>query len=170
MTRARRATIANFVEQAYLALDQVDYYRVLGVVSSCTTDDVRTAYYKLAAKLHPDLHGLDSPSDFRTKLTTVFSRIVEAYKVLSDDKRRADYDVALARGNLRLRSGASTRPPPVEQGIQNPSAKRFFQLGLAALNDNSPKSAITNFKLALKLEPDCKVILDKIAEAEQLLS
>jgi curved DNA-binding protein CbpA len=88
-TEKIRAAIEQFVDRAYAALEQTDYYRVLGMSSAASEQEIRDAYYKLAARLHPDIHGEGLDPDFRRKLTTVFSRVVEAYRVLSDPVRPA---------------------------------------------------------------------------------
>src|ERR1022692_1484782 len=62
-----------------------DYYDVLGVNRGASEDEVRTAFRKLAFKLHPDRNA--SP-DAETK----FKEINEAYEVLSDQQRRREYD------------------------------------------------------------------------------
>lgn len=60
-----------------------DYYNVLGVEKSASKDDIKKAFYKLAAKYHPDKKGGDEAK---------FKEINEAYQTLSDDKKRKEYD------------------------------------------------------------------------------
>src|SRR3989338_4841195 len=60
-----------------------DYYNVLGVSKNATQDDIKKAFRKLAHKYHPDKGGTDE---------TKFKEITEAYSVLSDDKKRREYD------------------------------------------------------------------------------
>ena len=45
--------------------------------SAASTEEIRDAYYKLASRLHPDVHGEGIDPDFRRRLTSVFSRVVE---------------------------------------------------------------------------------------------
>jgi molecular chaperone DnaJ len=59
-----------------------DYYSVLGVDKKATPDDIKKAFRKLAHKHHPDKGGSDD----------TFKEITEAYSVLSDDKKRREYD------------------------------------------------------------------------------
>jgi molecular chaperone DnaJ len=60
-----------------------DYYQVLGVTKSASEDDIKSAFRKLAQKYHPDKKGGDE---------TKFKEASEAYSVLSDKKKRAEYD------------------------------------------------------------------------------
>ena len=60
-----------------------DYYSVLGVSKNATKDDIKKAFRKLAHKYHPDKGGTDESK---------FKEITEAYSVLSDDKKRREYD------------------------------------------------------------------------------
>jgi len=62
----------------------------LGVPKNSSDDDIRKAYRKLALQWHPDRH---SGSEEQTKMATQkFQDIGEAYTVLSDPKKKRDYD------------------------------------------------------------------------------
>jgi molecular chaperone DnaJ len=63
-----------------------DYYEILGVKKSATSDDVRKAFRKLARKYHPDVNLGDKSSEEK------FKAISEANEVLSDPKKRKIYD------------------------------------------------------------------------------
>ncbi|MEU7002849.1 molecular chaperone DnaJ [Nonomuraea sp. NPDC046570] len=65
-----------------------DYYAVLGVPKSATADEIKKAYRKLARQYHPDANQ-GSPEK-----ETKFKEVSEAYDVLSDGKRRKEYDEA----------------------------------------------------------------------------
>jgi len=62
---------------------QKDYYNVLGVNKGASQDEIKKAYYKLAHQFHPDKKGGDEGK---------FKEINEAYQVLSDKDKRAQYD------------------------------------------------------------------------------
>ncbi|MEV0381853.1 molecular chaperone DnaJ [Nonomuraea sp. NPDC050643] len=65
-----------------------DYYAVLGVPKTATADEIKKAYRKLARQYHPDTNQGDSAKE------TKFKEVSEAYDVLSDNKRRKEYDEA----------------------------------------------------------------------------
>ena len=62
-----------------------DYYRILGIAQSSAAGEVKTAFRKLARETHPDLSG--DPRNYER-----FVLIREAYDVLTDEKKRAEYD------------------------------------------------------------------------------
>lgn len=67
-------------------MSQYDYYKTLGVSSDAPPEEIKKAYRKLALETHPDRNPNDSAAEER------FKRISEAYAVLTDSQKRAQYD------------------------------------------------------------------------------
>ena len=60
-----------------------DYYEILGIPKNASKDDIKKAFRNLAHKYHPDKKGGDEQK---------FKEASEAYSVLSDDKKRSEFD------------------------------------------------------------------------------
>ncbi|GAG09268.1 unnamed protein product, partial [marine sediment metagenome] len=69
-----------------------DYYKILGVNKNATKEELKKAYRKLALKYHPDKNKGDKDAEEK------FKKVNEAYAVLSNDKKRKQYDMFGAEG------------------------------------------------------------------------
>jgi len=78
-----------------------DYYKILGVSTDADLKAVKTAYRKLARKYHPDV---STEKDAEKQ----FKDVAEAYEVLSDEKKRAEFDQLRQYGS----AGQRFEPPP----------------------------------------------------------
>jgi molecular chaperone DnaJ len=67
-------------------IEKRDYYEVLGVVRGASIEDIKKSYRKLALKYHPDKNPGNAGAEEK------FKEAAEAYGVLSDDEKRAQYD------------------------------------------------------------------------------
>jgi len=83
-------------------LYEKDFYKVLGVDKKSTPDEIKKKYRALARDLHPDKTSGDAA------LEEKFKAVSEAYDILSDPKKRAEYDEARSlfeRGGFRAPTG-----------------------------------------------------------------
>ncbi|WP_394169863.1 DnaJ C-terminal domain-containing protein [Saccharospirillum alexandrii] len=92
-----------------------DYYKVLGLADKATQAEVKQAYRKLARKYHPDV---SKEKDAEAK----FKEVGEAYEVLSDVEKRAEYDQIRA---LRA-AGGGRRSAGAGAGMSDDEASRQF--------------------------------------------
>ena len=85
-------------------LYEKDFYAILGVEKNAEAAAIKKVYRKLARDLHPDANKGDA------KLEERFKEVSEAYDILSDPKKRAEYDEAralFARGGFRKPQGGA---------------------------------------------------------------
>lgn len=78
-----------------------DYYKTLGVARDATTEQIQSAYRKLARKHHPDVNKAPDSEE-------KFKQINEAYEVLKDPEKRRKYDAL----GTNWRAGQDFTPPP----------------------------------------------------------
>jgi len=83
-------------------LYEKDFYKILGVSKNAPADEIKKKYRSLARELHPDKNKGD------VKLEEQFKAVSEAYDILGDDKKRAEYDEARSlfeKGGMRAPMG-----------------------------------------------------------------
>ena len=81
------------------SMNDKDYYKILGVSSDASTDEIRKAFQQKARKYHPDVNKAPGAEQR-------FKEISEAYAVLSDPDKRRRYD-AMHSGSVFASQGAS---------------------------------------------------------------
>ena len=99
-----------------------DYYRIIGVERKAALPEIKKAYRRLARKYHPDLNPGDKSAEAK------FKEIQEAYSVLSDPKKRGQYDQFGFAGDVP-RPGAGGRPAPGFEGFD------FSSFGQSSFQD-----------------------------------
>lgn len=86
--------VKTMLEQAQSALKRSqsnNFYDILDIERSASQEGIKKAYKKLALIHHPDKHS-DAPPDEITEQQEIFKKIGNAYEVLSDPQKKADYD------------------------------------------------------------------------------
>ena len=116
---------------------KVNYYEVLGVERSASEQEIRDHFRKLARENHPDRYLGDNKADAERK----FQNLTEAVNVLTNPARRRQHDSELASPTK-----SSTDPQQV--------AKAYLALGAKAWKENDLRTAIENFDMAVKHNPN----------------
>jgi curved DNA-binding protein CbpA len=137
-------------------LDRVSYYEILGLSQSDDRDQLRHAFHAFALAFHPDsFQGFDS--EVQSRAQRVFERGVEAYRALTDPERRSDYDLALAKGELRLgkrvrREGVGVGAKSLDEVCRSPGAKLHAKRAEQMLTQGDLKQAHLELWRAVRAE------------------
>lgn len=157
-------TVEAFLERVRRA---DSYYDVLGVESTAAAAEMKSAYYDLARRYHPDRFRKTEPA-LLTRLESAFARITQAYDTLREDDLRANYNAKLQARRKAQKIADATAKPAVPTSDQTatpdpattapviPAAERAandFREGLAALEQGQRKLATGLFASAARLAP-----------------
>jgi DnaJ-class molecular chaperone len=162
------------VERVYewaSVLDDSSYYELLGVLEIADEASVKLAFHEFALAFHPDSH-LDYDAETAVVLRRVFQRGAEAYRVLSHPELRPRYDLALAKGQLRL--GGSEVPRVANVGVgakslddlcKTASAKLYARRADALISDGDLAGAKRELMMAMHADgenPELSERLDAV--------
>ncbi|MEK6897592.1 MAG: DnaJ domain-containing protein, partial [Nanoarchaeota archaeon] len=143
----------------------MNYYEVLGVSKTASQDDIKKAFHKLAHKHHPDKGGDEKK----------FKEINEAYQILSDKEKRAQYDQFgrvfdnngfsasggpaegwnWAWGNPSARSGRADQEVEFDFGDIGDVFEEFFNFG-------GQRTAKKDFKKGKDIQLDIEIPLERV--------
>jgi curved DNA-binding protein CbpA len=144
------------------------HYAVLGMEETVSSAQLKSAYYDLARRFHPDRFRKVEPAVL-TRLESAFARITQAYETLRDDDLRANYNAKLqARRKAQQFADSIAKParPTPEQAATSDSAAteprisiaeraaNDFKEGFAALEQGQRGLATGLFASAARLAPN----------------
>ena len=141
-------------------IDESSYYEVLGVLEIADSGAIRNAFHEFAVAFHPDAFP-EADEETADALRRVFQRGAEAYRVLSRPESRADYDLALAKGQLRL--DTSMPPPPLhrqsdirslDELCHSPGARRYAKRAEELISAGDLTGAKRELQMALREDGD----------------
>ena len=115
-----------------------NYYQLLGLKTNATQNEIKKAYRILSTKFHPD----KNPNDKKAYLENMFKSVSEAYEVLSDENKRAEYDSHQDSYNSENNIPKST--------IKADGLGLGAKLGLDQLLDDSARESLYNFASTVK--------------------
>lgn len=158
--------VAVFVERLNRAQT---HYEVLGVTNESSPAQMKTRYYELARRYHPDRFRRTEPA-LLAQIESAFARITQAYDTLRDERLRAGYDGKL-QARRKAQQLANTAPKPTAPATPAPSsptnasapetsaaiaerAEQNFKEGFAALELGEKKVAAGLFASAAKAMPN----------------
>ena len=129
-----------------------DHFTMLGITRDAPGEKVRSAYFALAKRLHPDRLRAVGVSDATPDAQRLFARINLAFAVLSDARKRAEYVRVLSAGGEAAVKKSQANAE--EMAMRALRAEETFRLGEMALRRGQFEQARTMFEEASSLNPD----------------
>ena len=123
-----------------MAQTQKNYYEMLGVSSDASTQEIKSAYRKLARQYHPDVAGDEG--------TEKFKEITEAYETLSDETKRKRYDILF--GIFRYSKSTSEKNAQKSGFQQTQKSNEFANAGQEEQKSSSKSNIFNDFMNNLK--------------------
>jgi curved DNA-binding protein CbpA len=137
-------------------IEQSSYYEVLGLLEIADRGAIRKAFHEFAVAFHPDAFP-DADRETADALLRVFQRGAEAYRVLSRPDSRAEYDLALAKGQLRLDGTIGPAPlarnsdiRSLDELCRSPGARRYAKRAEELISNGDLTAAKRELQMALR--------------------
>ncbi len=158
--------------QAWLeVLDSSSYYELLGVLEIADEQAIADAFRHFSQAFHPDQHRAGS-DELREQAAFIYKRGVEAYGVLRDGEQRARYDLALAKGQLRLgaeeRAGAGTAQS-LDDLCATPGGRLHARNAERHLESGALDQAEQCLQNALSAEGENRALAERLRAVRQLM-
>ena len=163
------------VENIHEKIESINYYDLFEIDKQASHDMIKKAYYKSAKEFHPDRHFSLPSIEIKNKLNTIFSKITEAYRILSDPRMRSKYDQRLSYGTASTeKSNVEIAKNKFSEGVEAFRKKSFneaveffgqasyldssnpnyyFHMGIALVKEKRYREAEKAYRQALKLNP-----------------
>ncbi len=147
-----------------MKIPKKDYYKILQVAPIDSIEDISRKYKILARKYHPDLQT--SPQA-KKRAQAQYQVIVEAYQVLKNKEKRAEYDNLpifrfrdVPRSRMRARQASKSQE-------DMPWWKKLLFLGISKRKEDPRKKAETFFSLARQMADNPKFLDQAIKEFQK---
>ena len=140
----------QIILKALEKLDGQDHREVLGLNEGFSPQEAQAAYLKLAKLYHPDRHFDGDMRDMKSALEKLFSRITEAYNVLSNKAQREH--IAYLSNQGRAKSARKTAARE-DRTAMNTLEKTPFAIGVEKYEAGDYLAALESFRKASKLDP-----------------
>ena len=138
----RSAAMKGEILDCLSQLDDLDFYAILEVGRAAGAAEIRKAYFKAAKRYHPDSLARLGLNDMKQEAAAVFSRMAEAYEVLTHDQKRADYNAMLDHDG-----------PEVDVDLLA-QAETFFRKGEILVRMGDFRGALQFLENAVQLWPE----------------
>ncbi|HEY1558674.1 MAG TPA: DnaJ domain-containing protein [Kofleriaceae bacterium] len=158
LSRATRPTSVNSETERLITtmvplLERgANHFEILGVAFDAPAEQVRTAYFSLARKLHPDRLASLGIADQQRQAQRLFAHINTAFSTLTDQTKRDGYMSLLQRGGESAVRAEDAKAESIATAVMR--AEEAFRQGEMALRREQYAQAVSSFTGAAELQPN----------------
>ena len=150
---------ASFKEislEDYLARieSSVTHYEVLDVAVKAASLDIKTAYFGLAKRFHPDHFHKETDAALHSRIQTAFSKIAQAYEILKTTETREVYDFKMRKEIIEREKRQNSTVEEIKQQDQTDLASENFEQGFDLLMEDKYSEAQPFLARAAFLAPN----------------
>ena len=147
---------ASGLDRVWARFDQLSYYELLELSPISTTDEIQARFHQRSLVLHPDRHrGLKrTHPPVYERVNLIYKRILEGYRVLTDDLQRPLYDAALVSGVKRWNYVLAERKKEIMSTTERPEAQVTIARALSMRSRGLLKVAYLLIERICQEEPE----------------
>ena len=163
---------AQETKEVAAALNQLDYFQVLGVAHDVTYDQLKAQYHQLQRNYHPDSFFNSPDPELKNAVMAISKRVAEAWVILRNSEKRAKYTRDI-QGPDRIRKLRFTEESEREQKKEREEAiaktsqgRQLWLKAMQSLQRGDEAGALRDLKTGLIFESGNEMFKAKIAELE----
>ena len=166
MTPWSREEVLAFVTGLEKQLATISHFDLLDVPRDADPQTIQDAFHRRANQLHPDRHRKVLTVGELERLTTVYARIAEAYRVLRDDNERARYIDNQAASDSQQATPQGDEPAAV--AVLSPKSQTLYHSAMECMRGENYTGAIMELKDALRQDPESRLLKRCLSEAQTM--
>lgn len=140
--REKDSVFIQKVNEFYENIESIGFYEALEINVNASLSEIKSAYLEMAKYYHPDRHRDSADSSIKGKLTILFDFINKAYRTLSNERKRAEYNaVFLKKKQEKVQSNETIK------------AEEQFKRGVKEFKQGNFWGAADFFRWATKINP-----------------
>jgi len=168
MAWTKRDVLA-YLERVEPVLGELDHFELLDVPAEAGPTTIQEAFHHMAGNLHPDLYRRLLSSEDHERLTIVYARVAEAYRVLRSTGTRRTY---LKNEAKKLEEQGEAAPAPARGANSavarlSPKAQRLYRRAQTSIRMKDHASARLNLRMALAVDPKSALLREALADLEE---
>lgn len=168
MAWTKREVLA-YLDRVEPVLTTLDHFELLDVHADAGPLTVQEAFHAMASNLHPDLYRRELEPANLERLTIVYARIAEAYRVLRHAGHRRTYLKDEAR-KMNDQRAATAEPTAASRSMAvarlSPKAQRLYRRAQTSMRMHDMVSAKLNLRMALAIDPKSALLREALADLE----